>query len=154
MTSFYLFKYLGDAILLREGIVSFFLHPNKSHRSLVLAKVSNSSKSSNLCWFSDKPQHLVVLAWDAGCTIGCCKLFAWSGPGTPHVMGNSLNSAHLGRQCRLEPLIFCRSSQPASQPLLLPFPLTQQPLYLAAAPQPSQPYLRPLARAVILIKLS
>lgn len=80
----------------------------------MLAKVSNSSKSSNLCWFPDKPQHLVVLAWDAACTIGCCKLFAWSGPGTPHVMGNSLNSAHLGRRCRLDPLIFCCSSQPAT----------------------------------------
>lgn len=113
----------------------------------------NSSKSSNLCWFSDKPQHLVVLAWDAACTVGCCKLFAWSGPGTPHVMGNSLNSAHLGRQCRPEPLIFSCSSQPASL-CCCHLPLTQQPLYLAAAPSPLQPYLRPLARAAILIKLS
>lgn len=146
-------KYLGDVILLREGIVSLLLVPNNSHWCLVLAKVSNSSKSSNLCWFSDKPQHLVVLAWDAACTIGCCKLFAWSGPGTPHVMGNSLDSAHLGRQCRLDPLIFCCSSQPASH-CCCHLPLTQQPLYLAAAPQPFQPYLRPLAHAVILIKLS
>lgn len=121
VTSFYLCKYL-DVNLLREGIVSFLLLPNNSHWCLVLAKVSNSSKSSNLCWFSDKPQHLVVLAWDAACTVGCCKVFAWSGPGTPHVIGNSLNSAHLGRQCRLDPLIFCCSSQPASQPLLLPPP--------------------------------
>lgn len=98
----------------RGNSLFFFLRPNNSHQSLVLAKVSNSSKSSNLCWFSDKPQHLVLLAWDAACTVGCCKLFAWSGPGTPHVMGNSLNSAHLGRQCRLEPLIFCCSSQPAT----------------------------------------
>lgn len=29
-------------------------------------------------------------------------------------MGNSLDSAHLGRQCRLDPLIFCCSSQPAT----------------------------------------
>lgn len=58
----------------------------------------------------------MLLAGDAACTVGCCKLFAWSGPGTPHVMGNSLNSAHLGRQCRLDPLILCCSSQPASQP--------------------------------------
>lgn len=114
VTSFYSCKYLDDVILLREGIVSFLLLPNNSHWCLVLAKVSNSSKSSNLCWFSDKPQHLVVLAWDAAGTVGCCKVFAWSGPGTPHVMGNSLNSAHLGRQCRLDPLIFCCSSQPVT----------------------------------------
>lgn len=95
---------------------------------------------SNLCSFSDKPRHLVVLAWDGGCTMGCCKLRAWSGPGTPHLMGNSLNSAHLGRQCRLGPLFFLAT--PASH-RLCHLPLTQQPLYLAAAPEPFQPTLGP-----------
>lgn len=106
-----------------------------------MAKVSNSSKSSNLCWFSDKPQHLVLLAWDAACTIGCCKLFAWSGPGTPHVMGNSLNSAHLGRHCRLDPP-HLPLLQPASH-CCSHLPLTQQPLYLAAAHSHSSPTLGP-----------
>lgn len=148
VTSFYPRRYLGNAILLREGIVPFFLHPNNSRWCLPLAKVSNSSKSSNLCWFSDKLQHLVVLAWDAACTIGCCKLFAWSGPGTPHVMGNSLNSAHLGRQRRLDPFIFCRSSQPATAVATSHLPSSHctwlQPHSRSSptlGPRPVQPYL-------------
>lgn len=90
---------------------------------------------SNLCSFSDKPRHLALLAWDVGCTAACCKLCAWSGPGTPHLMGNSLNSAHLGGQCGLGPLSFLTT--PASS-CLCHLPLTQQPLYLAAAPEPFQ----------------
>lgn len=121
-----------------------------------MTNVFNSSKSSNLCSFSDKPRHLVVLACDAGCTMGCCKLCAWSGPGTPHLMGNSLNSAHLGRQCRLGPLIFCCSSQIASQPLPLPPPTYPAATVPGHSPRAIPAYLRPLAHAalVVLIKLS
>lgn len=121
-----------------------------------MANTSNSSKSSNLCSFFDKPRHLVVLAWDASCTAGCCKLCAWSGPGTPHLMGNSLNSAHLGRQRRLGPLIFCRSSQIASQPLPLPPPTYPAATVPGRSPRAIPAYLRPLAHAAlaVLIKLS
>lgn len=133
-----------------------YFSPNSGQWCLPLANVSNSSKCSNLCSFSDKPRHLVVLAWDAGCTMGCCKLCAWSGPGTPHLMGNSLNSAHLGRQCRLGPLIFCCSSQIASQPLPLPPPTYPAATVPGHSPRAIPADLRPLAHAalVVLIKLS
>lgn len=92
MTLIYLFAYLD--VFFERAYSLYYFSPNSGQWCLALANVSNSSKSSNLCSFSDKPRHLVVLAWDAGCTMGCCKLCAWSGPGTPHLMGNSLNSAH------------------------------------------------------------
>lgn len=95
--------------LLRESILSFTLVQTAVSgvwRWRMSPIPPSPPSDSNLCSFSDKPRHLVVLAWDAGCTMGCCKLRAWSGPGTPHLMGNSLNSAHLGRQCRLGPLFF------------------------------------------------
>lgn len=111
---------------------------------------------SNLCLFSDKPRHLVVLAWDAGCTMGCCKLRAWSGPGTPHLMGNSLNSAHLGRQCGLRPLFLPCCSHLASQPPPLPPPTNPAATVPGRSPRAIPAYLRPLAHAAlaILIKLS
>lgn len=133
--------------LLGENIVPFTLVLKSSQWCwrLQMSSIPPSPPSdSNLCSFSDKPRHLVVLAWDACCTMGCCKLCAWSGPGTPHLMGNSLNSAHLGRQCGLGPLFFLAT--PASYPAshhLCHLPLTQQPLYLAAAPEPFQPTLGP-----------
>lgn len=109
---------------------------------------------SNLCSFSDKSRHLVVLAWDAGCTMGCCKLCAWSGPGTPHLMGNSLNSAHLGRQRRLGPLVFLAA--PASHRPPLPPPTYPAATVPGRSPRAVPAYLRPLAHAAlaILIKLS
>lgn len=77
----------------------------------------------NLCSSFDKPGHLVFLAWDAGFTMGCSKLCAWSGPGSPHLMANSLNSAHLSRLCGLGSLFLPhRSSQLAGQPPPLPPP--------------------------------
>lgn len=98
-----------EMCFLRESIVSFPLVQTAVSgvwRWQMSPIPPSPPSDSNLCSFSDKPRHLVVLAWDAGCTMGCCKLRAWSGPGTPHLMGNSLNSAHLGRQCRLGPLFF------------------------------------------------
>lgn len=88
--------------------------------------------------------------------MGCCKLCAWSGPGTPHLMGNSLNNAHLGRQYRLEQLIFCFSSQIARQPLPLPSPTYPAATAPGCSPRAIPAYLRPLAHValVILIKLS
>lgn len=150
------FAHPGDVVFIEESIDPFYCHPNSSQCCPVLAIDSNSSKSSNLCSFSDKPRHLVVLAWDAGCTTGCCKLCAWSGPGTPYLMGNSLKSAHLGRHCRLGPLIFCCSSQTNSQPLPLPLPTYQAATVPGCSPRAIPAYLRPLAHAalVILIKLS
>ena len=120
-----------------------------------MSSISPSPPSdSNLCSLSDKPRHLVVLAWDAGSTMGCCKLCAWSGPGTPHLMGNSLNSAHLGRQRGLGPLFFLAT--PASQPPPLPPPTYPASTVPGRSPRAISAYLRPLAHAAltILIKLS
>lgn len=88
--------------------------------------------------------------------MGCCKLCDWSGPGTPHLMGNSLNSAHLGRQYRLDQLIFCCSSQIARQPLPLPSPTYPAATATGCSPRAIPAYLRPLAHValVILTKLS
>ena len=96
---------------------------------------------SNLCSFSDKSQHLVILAWDAGCTMGCSKLCAWSGPGTPHLMGNSLNSAHLSRQCGLGSLFFLIT--PASQPPPLPPPTYPAATVPGHSPRAIPAHLRP-----------
>lgn len=118
--------------------------------------LQSSPSDSNLSWFADKLQHLVFLAWDAGCTTGCCKPSAWSGPGTPHLMDNSLNSAHLGRQCRLGPLFLCHTSHLASQPLPLPPPTYPPATVPGCGPRAIPAYLRPLAHAAltVLIKLS
>lgn len=104
----------SHSVLMLVSFVSlkcvFFLNLslNSGQSCLALATLTPPSQppDSNLRSFSDKPRHLVVLAWDVGCTTGCCKLCAWSGPGTPHLIGNSLNSAHLSRQYGLGSIFF------------------------------------------------
>lgn len=120
------------------------------------------SESSNLCSRFDKPRHLAV----SGARRQLHRrvpqnLRARSGPGSPHLMGNSLNSAHLGSSggsgsssSRLSRrLAFAR--QPASRR-----PLTQQPLLYLARRRPARPVQPtlgppwPTAALAVLSKLS